>query len=239
MVSDFRRIDPRSARVILIESRDRVLAIYPDDLSLHAREKLERLGVEVMTSVSVTAVADEEIGIGDDVIATRTVLWAAGVQGSPLAKTLGVALDRAGRVVTGPDLSLPGHANVFVIGDLAAIEQEDGSFVPGVAQGAIQSGICAALNIMNVINGRPTNAFRYRDKGSLATIGRGAAVAQVGALRLKGVVAWLFWLVLHIFFLIGFRGRLLVLTQWVWAFATSQRGARLITGGVAPASAGK
>ena len=229
MIRDFRSFNPSSARVILIEGRDRVLPSYPPELSDKANRQLVSLGVEVVTRAQVTNVTDREVAIGDQRIPTRTVLWAAGVQASPLAKTLGVPLDRQGRVLVEADLSVPGHREVFVVGDLAAVKQSDGSFVPGVAQGGIQGGEHAARNIARLIDEKATIAFRYRDKGSLATIGRAAAVADLGRIKLSGFVAWAFWLLIHIFFLIGFRNRLLVFTQWAWAYVTYQRGARLIT----------
>lgn len=234
MIRDFRRINPGSARVILVEGRERLLPVYPETLSAKARRQLENLGAEVITSATVTAVTDRQVRLGDHSIPTRTVLWAAGVQGSPVARSLGVPLDRAGRVIVESDLTIPGHKNVFVIGDLAAATQRDGTLVPGVAQGAIQGGIHSAMNIERAIAGQPLRAFRYNDKGSLATIGRAAAVADLGKLKLSGFLAWIFWLGLHVFFLIGFRNRLLVITQWAWAYVTFQRGARLITGDVEP-----
>ena len=230
MVRDFRRIRSESARVILLEGKERVLPPYPPSLSEKARKQLENLGVEVITSAVVTDVNDHEVRVGEDrVIPTRTVLWGAGVQASPLARSLGVPLDRAGRVLVEPDLTIPGHKDVFVIGDLAAVEQYDGSFVPGVAPAAIQEGQHTALNLERAVAGQPLRAFRYRDKGSLATIGRAAAVGDFGKLKLSGFLAWFAWLAIHIFFLIGFRNRFLVITQWAWAYVTYQRGARLIT----------
>ncbi len=230
MVRDFRRIKSESARVILIEGKDRVLPTYPPDLSEKARKQLVELGVEVITGAMVSVVNEREVRIGDRVIATRTVLWGAGVQASPLAKSLGVPLDRAGHVLVERDLTVPGHKNVFVIGDLAAVKQADGSFVPGVAPAAIQEGQFTALNVERAVAGQPLRPFRYRDKGSLATIGRAAAVADFGKFKLSGFLAWFAWLAIHIFFLIGFRNRFLVITQWAWAYLTYQRGARLITG---------
>jgi NADH dehydrogenase len=224
MLRDFRRINPSSARVILVEGKDRVLPAYPPDLSAKAERQLQRLGVEVLTNAIVTKVDANEVCVGDTTIAARTVLWAAGVQASPLAASLGVPLDRAGRVLVNADLTIPGHAEVFVIGDLAAVDH-----VPGVAPAAIQEGIHAARNIERAIEGQPLRAFHYRDKGSLATIGRAAAVADLGRFHISGFVAWVAWLTIHIFFLIGFRNRLLVLLQWAWAYVTYQRGARLIT----------
>ena len=230
MVRDFRRIRPESARVILLEGRERVLPPYPPSLSESARRQLTRLGVEVITNAAVTGISETEVRIGERVIPTRTVLWGAGVQASPLARSLGVPLDRAGRVLVEPDLTIPGHREVFVIGDLAAVEQRNGSFVPGVAPAAIQEGKHTAMNLERAIAGQPLRAFRYRDKGSLATIGRAAAVADFGRIRFGGFFAWLAWLLIHIFFLIGFRNRLFVITEWAWAYLTFQRGARLITG---------
>ena len=230
MIRDFRRIDPSRARVILVEGKDRVLPVYPADLSEKARKQLEGLGVEVITGVNVTEITDHHIRVGEQTIETRTVMWGAGVQASPLAATLGVPLDRSGRVLVEPDLTIPGHKNVFVIGDLAAAKQNDGSFVPGVAPAAMQEGAHTALNIRRAVEGQPLRAFRYKDKGSLATIGRAAGVADFGKVHLSGFVAWFAWLAIHIFFLIGFRNRFLVITQWAWAYLTYQRGARLITG---------
>ena len=230
MVRDFRHIRPESARILLIEGKERVLPVYPPDLSEKARKQLEDLGVEVILGAVVTDVTDSGVKIGERVIPTRTVLWGAGVQASPLAKSLGVPLDRAGRVLVEPDLTIPGHKDVFVLGDLAAARQHDGSFVPGVAPAAIQEGQHTGHNLLRAVEGQPLRAFKYRDKGSLATIGRAAAVADFGRLRFGGVLAWMAWLVIHIFFLIGFRNRFLVITQWAWAYLTYQRGARLITG---------
>jgi NADH dehydrogenase len=231
MLRDFRRINPGSARVILAEGLSRVLPSYPPELSEKARQQLERLGVEVMTNAIVTSMSENEVCIGDRPIPARTVLWAAGVQASPLARSLGVPLDRAGRVIVNDDLTIPGHDDVHVIGDLASVKMnESGAIVPGVAPAAIQEGLHAAQNIERAVAGKPLEKFRYRDKGSLATIGRAAAVADFGAIKLSGFVAWFAWLAIHIFFLIGFRNRFLVITQWAWAYLTYQRGARLITG---------
>jgi len=234
MLRDFRRINPSSARVILVEGKERVLPPYPPALSAKAADQLRNLGVEVITDAVVTRISDHEVCVGDTTIPTRTILWAAGVQASPLAKTLGVPLDRAGRVLVEPDLSIPGHPEILVIGDLAAVTNDDGSLVPGVAPAAIQEGIHTANNIGRMLNGQATLPFRYRDKGSLATIGRAAGVADFGRLKLSGFIAWAAWLAIHIFFLIGFRNRVLVILQWAWAYLTYQRGARLITGKVEP-----
>ncbi|HEY3054747.1 MAG TPA: NAD(P)/FAD-dependent oxidoreductase [Thermoanaerobaculia bacterium] len=234
MIRDFRHINPSSARVILVEGRDRVLPTYPPILSDKAQRQLVKLGVEVITRCVVGGVTDHEARLGEQSIPTRTVLWAAGVEASPLARSLGVPLDRAGRVVVERDLTIPGHRDVFVIGDLAASQQRDGSFVPGVAPAAIQEGVHAARNIERAVAGQPLRSFHYRDKGSLATIGRAAGVADFGRIKLSGFIAWIAWLAIHIFFLIGFRNRFLVITQWAWAYVTFQRGARLITGRVEP-----
>ncbi|PYQ32269.1 MAG: FAD-dependent oxidoreductase [Acidobacteria bacterium] len=230
MIRDFRRIEPASARVIVIEGKERVLPTYSPDLSKKAEEQLRRLGVEVITNAIVTQIDDHDVFIGDKPIPTRTVLWAAGVQASPLARTLGVPLDRAGRVLVNDDLTLPGHPEVFVIGDLAAMRMP----LPGVAQVAMQGGVHAARSIEGDLAGKPRQPFHYRDKGSLATIGRAAGVADLGRIHLSGFPAWFIWLTVHIFFLIGFRNRLLVFLQWAWAYVTYQRGARLITGDVEP-----
>jgi NADH dehydrogenase len=232
MIRNFRRIDPGSARVILVEGKDRVLPVYPSELSEKARLQLVKLGVDVILGANVTELTEHLVRVGETTIPTRTVLWGAGVQGSPLARSLGVPLDRAGRVLVEPDLTIPGHKEVFVIGDLAAARQADGSYVPGVAPAAIQAGQHTALNVERAVGGQPLRPFHYRDKGSLATIGRAAAVADFGKLRFGGFLAWLAWLGIHIFFLIGFRNRFLVVTQWAWAYLTYQRGARLITGNV-------
>jgi len=225
MIRDFRHFNPSSARVLLLEGKERVLPTYPPDLSAKAADQLRGLGVEVMTNAIVTSVNDREVCVGETPIATRTVLWAAGVQASPLSKSLGVPLDRAGRVLVNEDLTVPGHAEVFVIGDLAAVDD-----VPGVAPAAIQEGLHTARNIERAIDGKPSLPFRYRDKGSLATIGRAAGVADIGPFHLSGFIAWVAWLAIHIFFLIGFRNRLLVILEWAWAYVTYERGARLITG---------
>jgi len=229
MLRDFRTINPSSARVVLVEGRDRVLPVYPPDLSKKAEDQLRVLGVEVITNSIVTHVDERSVQIGETTIATHTVLWAAGVQASPLARTLGAPLDRAGRVLVNDDLTIPSHPEVFVIGDLAALKEP----VPGVAPAAIQEGVHAARNIERLIRGEKALPFHYWDKGSLATIGRAAAVADLGKLHVSGFAAWFAWLAIHIFFLIGFRNRVLVILQWAWAYLTYQRGARLITGGEA------
>ncbi|HEX9576186.1 MAG TPA: NAD(P)/FAD-dependent oxidoreductase [Myxococcales bacterium] len=234
LAQDFRAIDPASARVVLIEAGPRLLPAFAPDLSAAAARRLEEMGVQVRLGVPVTGIDAEGATMGGDRIASRCVLWAAGVQASPLARSLGVPLDRAGRVVVEPDLSVPGAPEVFVIGDLAAAKAPDGNLVPGVAQGAIQGGRHAVRNIQRLIQGEKTEPFRYVDKGSLATIGRAAAVAQIGKLHLTGFFAWVLWLVVHILTLIGFRNRFVVLIEWAVVYLRYERGARLITGGAQP-----
>jgi NADH dehydrogenase len=227
LARQFRYIDPSKARVVLLEGTDRVLPPYPPGLSQKAREQLEGLGVEVRTGALVTGVDEGGVWLGGERLAARTVLWAAGVAASPVGRSLGAAVDRAGRVKVERDLTLPGRPEVFVAGDLAAVEQ-DGRPVPGVAPAAMQMGRHAARNIRRSLEGRPLLPFRYVDKGSLATIGRRAAVADFGRFRLWGFPAWAAWLSIHIFFLIGFRNRLVVLLDWAWAYLSYQRAARLI-----------
>jgi NADH dehydrogenase len=228
LARDFRHVNTASARVILIEATPRVLGSYPDELSDSARSQLEKLGVAVWTGMQVTSVDAEGICIGSERIHARTVLWAAGVAGSPLARTLGVPLDRAGRVLVTSDLTIPGRDDIYVIGDLAHVEL-NGTLVPGVAPAAIQEGWHTAQNVNRAIRGQPRLPFRYRDKGMLATIGRGAAVAKIGPIKASGYFAWLLWLFVHILFLIGFRNRLIVMIHWAWSYVTFDRGARLIT----------
>jgi len=227
LTRNFRRFDPRDARVILLEGEERVLGAYDEGLSESARRQLERLGAEVRTGARVTGVDAGGVEIGAERIAARTVLWAAGVAASPLGRSLGAPLDRAGRVLVEPDLSVPGRPEVFVAGDLAAVTS-DGRAVPGIAPAAIQMGKHAAANVERRIRGEPTRPFRYRDRGMMATIGRSAAIAVIGRLRLTGLPAWLAWLFVHIWFLIGFRNRLAVLLDWGWAYLTYQRSARVI-----------
>lgn len=229
LASDFRRIHPESARVVLVEAAPRVLPPYPESLSAAARRQLEKLGVEVRTGAPVTAIDEAGVTVGGERIPARTVLWGAGVSASPLARTLGVPLDRAGRVKVEADLSVAGHPEVFVVGDLAAVVQPDGRSVPGVAPAAMQQGRHAARNVRRALAGKPSLPFRYLDKGSLATIGRAAAVADVRGFRFSGLLAWLTWLFVHVFFLIGFRNRVAVILQWAWSYLTFTRGARLIT----------
>ena len=229
LTNEFRHIDPAQARVRLIEAGPRVLASFPEALSTKARAQLERLGVEVATGVPVSAITAEGYRLGDTFIPAKTVVWAAGVAASPLARSLGVPLDRAGRVLVEPDLSVPGHPHVFVGGDLAAVVT-DGKPVPGVAPAAKQMGRHVADALRARLAGRAATPFRYRDYGNLATIGRMAAVVDFGRLKLSGLLAWWFWLAAHVFFLIGFRNRLVVLLNWAWAYWSYQRGARIILG---------
>jgi NADH dehydrogenase len=226
---DFRLIDPTKARIVLLEGGPRLLAAFPDPLPARAAAALTRIGVEVRTGATVTRVTPDAVWIGGEQIRARTVLWAAGVAAAPLTRSLGVPLDRAGRVLVERDLSIPGHPEAFAIGDLCAFTGDDGHPLPGLAPVALQQGRAAARNVLHRLAGEPTEPFRYHDRGSMATIGRAAAVAVVGRFRLSGLVAWLAWLFVHIAFLIGFRNRFLVLFQWAWAYITWQRGARLIT----------
>src|SRR3989454_9415680 len=228
--NEFHTIDPKRARIVLLEGGPRVLPAYPEDLSRSAEEQLRHLGVEVKTSALVTQVEPGSVHIGESTLPATVILWAAGVAASPLGKKLGAPVDRAGRVLVNPDLSIPGHPEVFVIGDLAALKDEHGNMLPGVAPVAMQQGTATAHNIGRQLQGQPRQNFHYVDKGSLATIGRAAAVAQFGKIHISGFIAWLTWLFIHIFFLIGFRNRLIVLIQWAWSYFTYERGARLITG---------
>ena len=231
VVGDFRRIDPTRTRILLIEAGDRVLASFPPELSEKAVRQLERLGVEVMLRNAVTACDAEGLTLsGGERILTSSIVWAAGVMASPAAKWLGEASDRAGRVPIGPDLSLVDDPTIFVIGDTAAVTDAKGQVVPGVAPAAKQMGRYAAKVISNRLMGRSTPPFVYRNWGNLATIGRKAAVADFGRIRLSGLLAWLAWSFAHIWFLIGFRNRLFVLIDWAWAYFTYDRGVRLITG---------
>ncbi|GAB2508773.1 NAD(P)/FAD-dependent oxidoreductase [Pseudoxanthomonas sangjuensis] len=228
--NEFRRIDPREARVRLIEAGPRVLSSFPEDLSTRARRQLERLGVEVVTGVPVSEITGAGYRLGDDFVPARTVVWAAGVAASPLARSLGVPLDRAGRVLVEPDLSVPGHPDIFVAGDLATV-QSGGRPVPGVAPAAKQMGGYVARVLRARLAGTSAPPpFRYRDFGNLATIGRMAAIVHLGRLKLSGLPAWWFWLAAHVFFLIGFRNRLVVLLNWAWAYWSYQRAARIIFG---------
>jgi NADH dehydrogenase len=227
---EFQAIDPKRTRIILLEGGPRVLAAYAPDLSESAVRQLEKLGVEVRTSAMVTRVEAGAVRLGEEKIPAAVVLWAAGVQASELGRQLGVPVDRAGRVPVNRDLSIPQHPEVFVIGDLAAFKDEHGNMLPGVAPVAMQEGRAIAKTIARDLRNQPRKDFHYVDKGSLATIGRAAAVAQFRGLHISGYFAWLGWLFVHIFFLIGFRNRLIVMIQWFWSYITYERGARLITG---------
>lgn len=225
--SEFRSIDPTQARVMLVEGGPRVLSALDPPMSAKAQKQLEQLGVEVRLGVPVSAIDGDSVSLGNERIETRTVLWAAGVAASPLGAALGVPVDRAGRVIVGSDLCVPGNPEIFVAGDLASVQAQTRP-VPGTAPAAKQMGKHVASVLRAKLAGRAAPAFRYRDYGSLATIGRMAAVIQMGRLRLSGVLAWWFWLAAHIFFLIGFRNRIVVLIDWAWAYWTHERYARII-----------
>ncbi len=230
LANEFRSIDPARTKIILLEGGPRVLPAYSEELSKKGQEQLERLGVEVRTSNMVTGIGPGVVWVGNTRIPAQVVLWAAGVAASPLGSKLDAPIDRAGRVHVQPDLSLPNHPEVFVIGDLAALEDEHGKMLPGVAPVALQQGAWVAKTIARDLEHQPRRIFHYHDKGSLATIGRAAGVAQFPKFSLSGYFAWLAWLFIHIFFLIGFRNRLIVMIQWAWSYLTYERGARLITG---------
>ncbi|MFT3769418.1 MAG: NAD(P)/FAD-dependent oxidoreductase [Minicystis sp.] len=229
LVRDFSRVDPADARVILLEAAPRVLPSMDPEISEKAERQLEQLHVEVRTGAPVTAVDAEGVWLGSERIRARTVIWGAGVAASPLGRSLGAPLDRAGRVRVEPDLTVPGHPDVYVIGDLAAATS-DGKPVPGVASAAMQEGRHTARNIARTLKGEPREPFVYKDRGTMATIGRAAAVADLGRVKLSGLVAWLLWLFVHIAYLIGFRNRFSVLLEWAWSYLTFDRGARIIIG---------
>jgi NADH dehydrogenase len=231
---EFRSIDPTRSRIILLEGGPRVLPTYPEDLSASAEKQLRHMGVEVRTNAMVTNVEEHVVTVGQEKISAAVILWGAGVSASPLGKMLGAPTDRAGRVLVEPDLTIPGHPEVFVIGDLAASVMKNGKLVPGVAPAAIQMGKYAAHQIKRILKGQPRNPFEYWDKGSLATIGRSHAVADFGRFHISGYFAWMSWLFIHLFFLIGFRNRLLVMMEWAWAYLTYNHSARLITGDAEP-----
>jgi NADH dehydrogenase len=227
---EFKSIDTARARIVLVEAGPTILQTFPETLRNAARRSLQRLGIEVREGTAVTAVDAHGVMAGAERIDAGTVLWAAGVAASALVKTLGVPLDRAGRVIVEPDLSIPGHPEVFVVGDAAAFLDRGGKLLPGVAQTAMQGARHAARTILRRLQGQPPTPFVYRDLGSMAIIGRRAAISDLGWARFSGVLAWLAWLFLHIFMLIGFRNRVVVLFEWAMAYLTFQRGARLITG---------
>ncbi|MGH2689674.1 MAG: NAD(P)/FAD-dependent oxidoreductase [Actinomycetota bacterium] len=229
LANEFRHIDPTLARIVLVEGLERILPSFPPDLSARAARQLERMGVSVWTNARVTDIDAVGVSLGEDRIEARTILWAAGVAASPIGRCLGAPLDRAGRVLVNPYLQVPGHEEVFVIGDLASLEQ-DGEQVPGVAPAAMQEARYVADAIERTLRGESLEPFRYHDKGMLATIGRASGVARFKHLELSGFPAWVAWLVVHIFFLIGFRNRLRVMLEWAYAYITYDRGSRLITG---------
>jgi NADH:quinone reductase (non-electrogenic) len=229
LAQDFRHFDPRAARILLLEAGPAILSTFPEPLRDAARRDLERLGVEVRTGTAVTNITPGVVEAGGERIEAVSILWAAGVAASPLGATLGAPLDRAGRVRINADLTIPGHPEVFVIGDLATLAGVDGKPLPGVAQVAIQMGAHAASNIIRATEGQPLRPFHYTNLGNLATIGRASAIADLPIVQLKGYVAWLFWLFVHIAKLIGFRNRLLVMIQWAWAYISYDRAVRLIT----------
>jgi NADH dehydrogenase len=227
LARDFRRFDPATTRVVLIEAGPRILSTFSEQLSERAKEQLLELGIDVRLGVPVSTVTDEYVDLGSERIATRTVLWAAGVRASRLAADLGVPIDRAGRIWVEDDLSVPERPEIFVVGDLIAKTQK-GKPLPGVAQLAIQSGRLAALNLLRRSEGEPTEKFWYTDRGSMATIGRHRAVAQIGAFECSGVLAWWLWLLVHVLALVDFRRRFAVLVEWAWAYFSWQRRSRVI-----------
>jgi len=229
LARDFRHIDPSSERVVLIEGESQVLATFPEDLRTSAMKQLQDLGVEIRTGVRATDLTEAGLRVGDEFIPCRVKIWAAGNTASFVGKSLGVPVDRVGRVIVQDDLTIPGHPEVQVIGDLANFTGKDGKSLPGVSPVAMQQGRHAARNIMNMIEGRKPQRFWYFDKGSMATIGRNKAVADLRLLHLSGLPAWVAWAFVHILFLVGFRNRVVVLVQWAWAYFTFNKGARLIT----------
>ena len=232
LVREFRSIDSRESSIQVLEAGPRILPTFPPDLAARAQQALERLGVQVRTGCAVRDVAPDSVVAGDTRIAAATILWAAGVRASPLARSLAVPLDAAGRVRVEPDLSIPGDDRIFAIGDVATLDSAAGNPLPGVAPVAMQQGRHVAENVKRDLAGLPRRPFRYRDKGSLAVIGRAEAVADLGKVRISGFLAWLAWCFVHILYLVGFRNRAVVLFEWAWAYVTHQRGARLITGSI-------
>jgi NADH dehydrogenase len=233
LARDFRSIDPRQTRVMLVEAGPRILASFDEKLAARAMRDLEALGVQVWTNAPVTAVTPDGVVVGNEQIAAATVLWAAGVRAADIGKTLGVEIDRVNRVITEPDLTIPGHPEVFVLGDMSRRLGENGQPLPGVALVAMQEGIYAADIIRKEVKGpapSPRPRFEYVDLGQMATIGRSRAIAEFRGLKLSGFMAWWFWLLVHIYRLSGFRNRMTVLVQWAWSFITFGRGARLIVG---------
>jgi NADH dehydrogenase len=229
LAKDFRHIDPASARVVLVEGDQRVLSNFPEDLSMSALQQLKQLGVEVRTGIHAKNLTEAGLEVGDEFIPCRLKIWAAGNAASFVGKTIGVPVDKAGRVIVNEDLTVPDHREVQVIGDLANFSHQGGKMLPGVSPVAIQQGRHAVRNILAMIDGRKPERFRYWDKGSMATIGRNKAIADLNFIHLSGKPAWLVWLFVHIVFLVGFRNRIAVLMQWAWAYVTFNKGARLIT----------
>jgi NADH dehydrogenase len=229
MLDDFRNFDPRTTKIVLLEGGPRLLTAFEPDLAARALRDLQGLGVEVRLNAVVTRVEKDAVYVGDERIPTRTVLWAAGNQASPLARSLDAPLDRAGRVIVEPDLSVPGAPHIFVTGDLAAVPYKNGELVPAVAPAANQMGKLAAKNVRRLLAELPTLPFKYRDKGNLATIGRYRAIAEIGKVKLRGQIAWWFWLLIHLMYLATFRNRVIVLVEWAYSYLTYQRGSRLLT----------
>lgn len=230
LAQDFKAIDTTKARVMLFEGSDRVLGTFAEELSVEAKKDLEELGVEVFLNSFVTDVEEGRIKVGENWIECDVALWATGVAASPLGRQLGAEIDKAGRVFVGPDLSVPNRKNIFVIGDMVSLKQESGAPVPGVAPAAIQMAENAAANILRDLGGKARQNFKYKDKGSMATIGRNRAIVEIGSWKFSGFFAWLMWLFVHIISLIGFKNRLYVLSEWFWAYLTRERSARLIMG---------
>jgi NADH dehydrogenase len=229
LAKDFRHIDPSNARVVLVEGDERVLSSFPEDLSASAMKQLKQLGVEVRTGIHAKNLTDTGLEVGDEFIPCRVKIWAAGNTASFVGKTMGVPVDKSGRVIVNEDLTIPGHPEVQVIGDLANFTHQTGKPLPGVSPVAMQQGRHAAHNILAMIDGRKPQRFRYWNKGSMATIGRNKAVADLNFIHLSGLPAWVVWLFIHVIFLVGFRSRVAVLMQWAWAYFTFNKGARLIT----------
>ncbi|MHA3771722.1 NAD(P)/FAD-dependent oxidoreductase [Verrucomicrobiota bacterium sgz303538] len=231
--NNFRRINPRDARILLLDAAPRVLPTFDPELSEKAKAQVEGMGIEVQLNAKVENVTEQGVQVGDQFIPSHTVIWAAGNEASPLGRKSGLEVDRAGRVIVNPDLTLPGHPEVQVLGDCSNFSHQGGKPLPGVAPVAIQQGQHAAENILAAISGEPLQPFHYHDKGSMATIGRRAGVADIGGFRFGGLLAWLAWLLVHLIFLIGFRNRIFVLFEWAWAYFTFARDVRLITGNTA------
>jgi NADH dehydrogenase len=236
LASDFKRLDRRAVRVVLVERSDRILTPFDPPLSDKARAQLEELGVEIRTGVGVEAIDAGSVRVAGETLKAGTVLWGAGVRPNPLTAALGVPLDRAGRVIVGQDCSVPGHPEIFVVGDMAAFTPEGASEpLAGISPVAMQEARLVAHNIKDEVAGMVRNQFHYFDKGFMATIGRARAVAQLGRLRMSGLIAWLAWVFVHLWYLVGFRNRLTVFTNWIWAYLVSRHGARVITGRRTPA----